>query len=87
MGSLESQLDLIYDWMDDLMWAGRLDEIARILSEVPVEETSTDLLLGYLTATLPVKRRVEGRDKFFLAVKNVIERRGEMEPGLLVNLD
>ena len=66
---------------------GRLDEIARILSEVPVEETSTDLLLGYLTATLPVKHRVEGRDKFFLAVKAVIERRGEMKPGLLVNLD
>lgn len=85
--NLDRKLDRIYDWMDDLMWAGRLDEIARILSEVEVEKTSTVLLLGYLTATLPVKNRVPGRDKFFQAAKKAIERRGEMEPGLLVNLD
>jgi hypothetical protein len=84
---VDKQLDRIYDWMDDLMWAGRLDEISRILCEVPVESTSTDLLLGYLTATLAVKDRVPGRDKFFQAAKEVIEQRGEMTPGLLVNLD
>lgn len=87
MDSLNAQLDRIYDEMDTLMWAGRMEKIDKILEGIRVESTSIDLLVGYLTATLPVKSRLVARPKFFEAVKQELIRRGEDEPGLLTELE
>ena len=66
---IDTQLDCIYKKIDDLMWSGDFDEIDIILENVP-EDACLDLLLGYLTATLPVKKKLKKRDDFFKRVEN-----------------
>lgn len=67
--SASSDLDAIYQKVDGMMYAGQITEIDRILAAVPMESTSTDLLLGYLTITLPVKSSLPSRPAFYEATR------------------
>lgn len=67
--SIASDLDAIYDKIDGMMHAGQIKEIDEILAAVPMDSTSTDLLLGYLTITLPVKSSLPSRPAFYEATR------------------
>jgi hypothetical protein len=82
-----NELDRIYLEIDELMFAGRLEDLERILSSVKIQETSTDLLLGYLTATLPVKSALRNRKGFYEDVERELIRRNQYLPGLLLGLE
>lgn len=81
------ELDQIYQKIDDLMRQHRLAELDAFLDSIDVGATATDLLLGYLTASLPVKSRLPSRSKLVSAVEGELQKRKEWGPGLLAGLE
>lgn len=84
--SISEQLDAIYDKCDELMQAGKWDELDIILSEISIRDTSTDILLGYLTASLPGKSKLPSRFWLYDMSKIELDRRGEDTYQLLKGL-
>ena len=84
---IDKILDQIYDRIDTLAINGEFDKINRILWGVNISKLTVDGLLGYLTATLPCKTKLENRHEFFLKVEEEIKKRGEYEPELLKGLE
>src|SRR5262249_46267683 len=82
-GNLNAALDLIYATTDDWMRTGRFSELDQYISQLKVNELATDLLIGILTATLPAKKRLASRARFYVDTERILNKRGEMEPGLL----
>lgn len=58
---LSTKLDNNYDIADIMMRAGRLAELNKPLARIDVDATDTDILLGWLTATLPAKTQLPDR--------------------------
>lgn len=65
----DAELDHIYDLVDTLMKTGQFSALDKLLNRVDVESASADILLGYLTATLPAKRSLPSRSSFFYRVR------------------
>jgi hypothetical protein len=86
-GATDSALDLVYDAIDELMKTGELLILDSTLRDMQVQEYSLDLLLGVLTATLPVRTRLSARKGFFQRVKGHASELGETDPGLLAGLE
>lgn len=82
-----SELDGIYDAVDRLMAAGRLMELDSILAGIRIDVTPTDLLIGYLTATLPVKGTLPARKRFYGLVRKILKARNVLDDGLLKGLE
>ena len=79
-------LDLIYSESERLMRDSKFAELDSVLAMLNPSILSVDIMLGYLTATLPAKSKLPSRVKFFEDCKAEIIRRGEYENGLLVGL-
>ncbi|MCR4318523.1 MAG: hypothetical protein NUW37_19445 [Planctomycetes bacterium] len=86
-GRTGAALDLIYDQVDEMMLAGRFDELDSLLNSSNLENLSTSLLLGLLTASLPGRGRLTARKNLFERASSILEHRGEMKPGLLSGLE
>jgi hypothetical protein len=86
MGNTDAALDLLYDAVDDLMRSGKFSELNAIIANLSVNDCSLDVLLGVLTATLPARRRLPARAKFYEQAAQIIKSRGEYEDGLLTGL-
>ncbi len=84
--SIDSELDKVYDNIDALLSSSNFEQCNSLLRGLNVNETGTDLLLGYLTATFPAKSRLPYRDTFYQNVEKVMLERKESEPGLLTGL-
>lgn len=82
----QAALDRLYESVDAMMKDGRLKDLSQELSSVEVGTTSVDILLGYLTATLPVKDTLESRTDFFERVQLELVKRGEDPLPLLFGL-
>lgn len=61
--SIDSKLDRIYDAVDFLIRFNYLETLDKLLIEACEDNDNLDELLGYLTATLPVKSKLENREK------------------------
>lgn len=85
-GEPERALDIVYDALDDFLLDGSCDRVDEILKEINPAWLSTRLLLGFLTVTKLARERLESRASFLKKSREVIEKRGEMEPGLFDNL-
>ncbi len=83
---MKEMLDRIYDTVDGLMRTGRLVELDSEVNGVDVRGSSTDVLLAYLTATLPVRSSLPSRGQFFARVQEELRRRGEDDPEILRGL-
>ena len=83
----DEQLDVIYESFNDYMVQNNLQAIEESLISVDIPNTATVLLIGYLTACIPVKSRLQNRSKFFSDVQKELQSRGEIEPGLLEGLE
>jgi hypothetical protein len=86
-GRTDAALDLIYDSVDELLRSNQFPEIDAIVARVAVEDCSTDILLGLLTATLPARTKLLLRKHFFWAVDRNLKTRPEYEGGLLAGLE
>ncbi|MDZ4818677.1 MAG: hypothetical protein SGJ20_06865 [Planctomycetota bacterium] len=86
-GQTDSALDLLYDAIDEMMRNGQVADLDAILNECIASQFSTDILIGLLTATLPVRTRLPYRRLFFREVEKSIKQRGEYERGLLTGLE
>lgn len=85
MRSIHSRLDAIYEWADRLMWADRPDKIDAVLNRLSTNDI--DMLLGFLTATLPMRSRIPGRKRIYeMAQRRLIEL-GELDPTILSGLE
>jgi len=85
-GNLRDSLAIVYYRIDEMMKFGMIELLEEELSSVPTEEIGTDLLLGLLTATLPVKSQLPSRPALFKATKRLLKSRGHYEPGILDGL-
>lgn len=86
-GRIDTALDLIYDKIDDLFHARKFEEVDSLLGKIDIRNSPLDILLGYLTATLPAKSRLPSRAKFFHDVEAFLRETGRMEEGLLSGLE
>lgn len=66
--NINSQLDQIYDTIDELLLEGKFSEIDRILEQVDTR-IDLNLLLGYLTATYSARSKLNKRADLFNKVK------------------
>lgn len=87
VGRIEAALDLIYDRIDEMMRQSNLAELDRVLSRLAVAELSFHVLLGVLTATLPIRTRLPSRPGLFGRIGQILQERGENEEGLLAGLE
>ena len=87
VGRVEAALDLIYDRIDEMMRQDNLAELDGILPELSVAELSDHILLGVLTATLPIRTRLPSRPGLFGRIEQVLQERGAYEEGLLTGLE
>ena len=81
-------LDKIYDDFDKLFRAGlfwmadeNLYHASYVAKYFPI-----DILIGILTITLPASNELSYRRQFYNQVEEVLNERGELEPGLLKGL-
>lgn len=65
----ENPLDLIFNYVDDLMIERKFDEVDDLLKAIPISKLSIASLLAVLTVTLSAKKSLPYRSKFFECVK------------------
>lgn len=87
IGSIQAALDIIYDYVDELLCNGEFSKLDEELSAVDTKDISVDILIGILTATLPAKNKLLSREHLFKSVKQVLIVRGEYEDDLLLGLE
>lgn len=85
-GATGHALELIYDHIEQLMGEKALEILNDVLVIVPFESIGTDVLLGLLTATLPVKSQLSNRPALRKATEKLIRRRGQYDRRLLYGL-
>ncbi len=73
--------------IDRLFCNGSFSTVDNALTETNIDETSTPLLISILSSTLPAKRILLKRKKFFKQVKLTLEARGEQIDDLLYGLE
>ena len=86
-GDLRGSLGIIYRRVDEFVRESMLEALDEEISSVPAEEIGTDVLLGLLTATLPVKRKLASRPQLFKATLKLMKARGHFERGILDGLE
>lgn len=86
-GRTDDALDLLFDAIDEMMWNDRFGELDSLIAGLDASEYSIDVLLGVLTATLPAKERLPARPKLYEDIETVLDRRDQLEDGLLAGLE
>jgi len=67
-------LDAVFNHIDDLMLAGEFSEVDSILENVDPNRLQIDVLLGFLTITLPVKNKLRNRSRIWREAKEIIKQ-------------
>lgn len=65
----EKELDIMFANLDDLLLAGRFDEVDNILAATDIGQADDTLLLVMLTATVAARDKLSKRQQFFQQVK------------------
>jgi hypothetical protein len=90
---LESQglscraLDIVYSRVADVIRFGWLEHLNSEIGEITPKDIGTDVILGILTATLPVKSQLPSRRDLFRSAKRILKSRGHYERGILDGLE
>ena len=58
----DQALDMIFQWVDEELKAGRSEKVDRVLKTANVEVLSEDLLVGLLSATFTAKQLLPERE-------------------------
>jgi len=86
-GHIDAALDLIYQNVEVYLQEGRLDDLDRVLSQIPKKGVSLDTLITLLTATLPVRGKLKTRKQLFDAAAKVARESGAWDDTLLAGLE
>ena len=86
-GHSDAALDLLYAAIDKMFRNGAFPEVVAILRDAQVADLSMNILIGLLTTTLPVRRRLPARPEFFERVESILRKRGQLKEGLLAGLE
>lgn len=84
---IDSQIDVIIEEVELLLWAGKWDIIDEKLNLVNVELEPLDILLSWLSMTFVEKSKLKNYNSFFESVKKRIELDGEDSVELLRGLE
>jgi hypothetical protein len=82
-----NELDEIYERIDSLMKEGKFNEIDRELQRMDINSTDINIILAYLTTTLPVRSKLSNRKKFYSEFEKQLKANSEYETGLLDGLE
>jgi hypothetical protein len=83
---VDRALDLIYSECDHLMREGQFESLNDIIDSLDPDGLSLDLILGFLTASLPAKSNLPSRASFLESSIRAIRERGVYEDDLLSGL-
>ena len=86
-GHSDAALDILYAAIDKMFRSGAFADVDAILRDVTVADLSMNILIGLLTTTLPVRRRLPARPGFFQRVESILRKRGQLKEGLLAGLE
>jgi len=87
IGHVDAALDVLYDRIEDLLKAKQFLALDELFQQAIADSMSVDIILGLLTATLPARKRLPTRSRFFATAESSIKTRGEWEEGLLTGLE
>lgn len=82
----DAALDMVYQTIDNLAHWGCFAEVDLILADHRLLTLPTDLLLAFLTVTLPFRSRLTTRESLVVAARQVLTERGEDAGALLAGL-
>ena len=68
-GKEDTDLDVIFDHIDDLLIAGEFARVECVLALVDVTRLSTDAMVGFLSITLAAKSKLPYRRAFVAMVR------------------
>jgi len=66
---LDAALDFVFDFVDELLLAGRFREVNRFLRGVPVEKLDPAILVGFLTITGPARMTLDAWPELIVRIK------------------
>lgn len=85
-GNLRQALGLVYRRVEVMMELGMTDLLNEEIASFAADKIGTDVLLGLLTATLPVKSKLPSRRHLFRQTKRILKARKHYERGILDGL-
>lgn len=85
-GDTDAALDVLYESVDNLLHDCRFAAVNKLLQDIPVNRMSIDILLGFLTVTLPARYELPSRAEFLSKVALQISSQGEVAEELLKGL-
>ncbi len=68
-GKIEEALGIVFNNCDNLLIAGKFDEINTLLDQVDTDRMNIELMVGLLAATLPAKDKLSARKHYYEKVK------------------
>jgi len=84
---LKAQIEITL-LLDDNFQNDEFESVANALDTFPVHNASTPLLISILSSTIPARAILQQhRNSFFERVQRVVNKRGELEPGLFDGLE
>lgn len=84
----DQRLDEIHDQMDDLLYAGKFDDVDEIFRTADVNRLDVDEMLGLLVSTIGARSKLTARKEFVSRVKAKIAELAEpFSPHLLDGLE
>lgn len=87
LGHIDKALDMIYGHFDSLLTARDYARADALLASIEPNEFGTDLLLGFLTITLPAKQWLGSRAALFRKIEKDLRTRKDWENNLLAGLE
>jgi len=72
---VDESIDLLYFFIDDMLLAGKFNEINTILGTLQPNDLGINVILTLLTATLPAKRYLPNREDFYIKSTTVINNK------------
>lgn len=79
-------IDVIFNYMNNLLVEGKFEFCDRILSEVALTRIPPVLMISFLTITAAAKPKLKNRHRFFSIVQRlIVQERGEKGAQRLLN--
>lgn len=88
--TIDQAMDVLFDWIDDLLIEERFEEVGEILSSMRIREYSLNILIGMLSITYCAKALIGSpRSSFYdrVFVKILTTEGADRIPGLLGGLE
>lgn len=62
---IDKRLDEVYDLMDELMCAGKFEEVDKIIENLDLNSINDDIALGYLVTATWAKNKLKNRQRLY----------------------